>query len=281
MGDLTKFEKWLATHDNGLAPSTRALYCAVMAGLGSKNPIGMLEKARGMSPSHKTNLRAALRYWAEFTGDEELERKLSTRRIGRLVASPGTKARRKAAALSPDELSRFLDELERTDEPPYARPCIGLMAKLGLRVVDMLRLRLDLVEAAFEDGSLVVIGKGDKARRLPAEPVLGYLEELAEFSGWECLADLISEPREGQDRAAYVKIMTLIQRISKRAGIGKIRTHQLRKAVARKLYEDSDHDIDLVSRILGHANIKTTMIYLETEDWLERAGRLMGGGGAQ
>ena len=45
-------------------------------------------------------------------------------------------------------------------------------------------------------------------------------------------------------------------------GYKNIGTHSIRKLFAHTIYEESNHDIELVKHVLNHGDIRTTMRYL-------------------
>lgn len=282
------FGPWLY-ETRGLSGGTIASYLRTLRTVlrAGGNPYDILR--RDHSPAYRAVLASTLRHWAAYTEDAELAAHLDSAATRRLVRRPKTGPGTKRPALSAGELEAFLAILEQRDEPPWARPCIGLMARLGLRSEDMHRLlRADVVAAVASD-RLRVVGKGGKVRWLPSSPVKGELEDLAGIRGWEYLWDLVLAPERIRvsgpsgdlevPSAAYLRLRAEVVALAGEAGIQDMSTHRLRKAAALRLYEASGHDLNRVRKLLGHADPKTTIRYLEVDedDWISETGAMLGG----
>jgi len=216
--------------------------------------------------------------------------------------------RAKTPARLPVVLSR--DEvravIERLDGVPWIMA--GLLYGAGLRLLECVRLRVKDVD--FGRREIVVReGKGGRDRRtmLPAglEPRLRdhlevvrrqHAEDLRRGAGWVELPSALERkyPNAGRDWAwqwvfpatrTYVEPTTkrrrrhhlhesVLQREVKvaviRTGIAKPAScHTFRHSFATHLLEDG-HDIRTVQELLGHRDVRTTMIYTHV---LNRGGR--------
>lgn len=175
----------------------------------------------------------------------------------------------------------------------------GLLYGAGLRLMDCMRLRVKDVDFGY--GQLVVRdGKGRKDRRtvLPKrcrEPLQRHLDrvealhrrDLATGYGVTSLPDALgrkypnasrelawqyvfpsrsrcAHPRTGEIVRHHVHPSSLqkaVKGAARAAGLRKRATcHTLRHSFATHLLE-SGHDIRTVQELLGHADVKTTMIY--------------------
>ena len=169
----------------------------------------------------------------------------------------------------------------------------------GLRVSECVGLRVKDVD--FDRGEIVVrSGKGDKDRRVPLPRVLvpalrAHLErvrrqferDLRSGMGGAALPDALSRKIPGGDRdwpwqwvfpatRSYVEKETGVRRrhhlhdtvvqraftsAVRSAGLAKRATcHSLRHSFATHLLE-SGADIRTIQELLGHSNLRTTMIY--------------------
>jgi integron integrase len=183
-----------------------------------------------------------------------------------------------------------------------------LLYGAGLRLLECLRLRVKDID--FARNQIVVrAGKGDKDRltMLPAvvTTALGkhlrevrrqheddlargfgcvYLPDALERKypranrewGWQWVfpASQISiDPRSGEQRRHHLHESVLqraVKEATRRAGIAKpVSCHTLRHSFATHLIEDG-YDIRTVQELLGHTDVRTTMIYLHV---LNRGGQ--------
>ena len=144
-----------------------------------------------------------------------------------------------------------------------------LMANLGLRVSEVLNLRVNDID--WISGRLVVKGgKGNKDRVLWLNEL--DLEILGRWRGRRSVqAEILFTTLQGEkliDR--YVRAM--VKRLAKSAGIAKdVHPHTLRHTFATDLYRETKN-IRLTQKALGHSDLSTTMIYTHiVDDELEDA----------
>lgn len=134
------------------------------------------------------------------------------------------------------------------------RHAIALGGLGGLRVSESISIGRSDVDSYARD--LVVKGKGEKIRRVPISNSLqGFLNEMPKVGRLAPLSNsharqLISDAAE----AAKVVGST---------GEG-VSSHDLRATFATAVYQDTN-DIVLVQRLLGHANVATTLTYIGTD----------------
>jgi integron integrase len=174
-----------------------------------------------------------------------------------------------------------------------------LLYGAGLRLLEALRLRVKDIDLTMNQ-IIVRDGKGQKDRvtMLPgaAKLLLTHQQELREGLGRDYLphalavkypaadrewgwhyvfpaANLSVDPRSGAKRRHHLE-ESLIQKTVKtavgQAGVSKPATpHTLRHSFATHLLEDG-YDIRTVQELLGHRDVRTTMIYTHV---LNRGGR--------
>jgi len=92
----------------------------------------------------------------------------------------------------------------------------------------------------------------------------------------KCIAMFVRLYREGANpnepllinergkRFRYMSLYSKVKRIGERAGIGKLYPHMLRRTYMVRLYDDKQ-DLRFVQRQVGHANRKTTAIYVRKD----------------
>jgi integron integrase len=225
-----------------------------------------------------------------FFMEEGLGRKLE--QIDFAYATP---RRRVPVVLSREECMRLFDKLEGTSR------LLGELAYgSGLRNLELLRLRIQDVDLAR--GRLIVrAGKGDKDRVTVLStklipPLASHIERLRGLYAedraqkipgvwlpiglarkyphagisweWQWLfpsREISRDPATGLTRRHHLmegSLQAAIREASRRAGIDKrVTPHVLRHCFATHLLE-SGTDIRTVQELLGHADVRTTQIYL-------------------
>lgn len=216
----------------------------------------------------------------------------------------GAKGRQRLpVVLTPHEVRSLLQELDGTTWLVAA-----LLYGTGMRLLEALRLRVKDVDFARRE-LLVRNGKGGKDRVtvLPENLMLPLREQLARAhlrhehdvaAGWGevWLPDALAQkypraarawgwqwvfpspvrsqdPRTGAERRHHLNEASVQKAVSgaaRRAGIVKpCSPHVLRHSFATHLLQDG-YDIRTVQELLGHSDVKTTMIYTHV---LNRGGR--------
>lgn len=137
----------------------------------------------------------------------------------------------------------------------------------GLRVSELVDLRLSRV--SFDDGYMIVEGKGDKQRLVPLSPVASDL--IKEYLPIRKAGPI---KKEGSDilflnrRGApltRVMVFYIIRDLAAAAGITKkVSPHTLRHSFATHLLEGGAN-LRAIQEMLGHESIATTEIYLHLD----------------
>jgi integrase len=139
-----------------------------------------------------------------------------------------------------------------------------LMARLGLRAVEVARLRLQDVD--WRGGELVVRGKGGRIDRMPLPADVGA-----------ALADYLRHGRRpSRCREVFVRtigpdaptargsIVMVPRRVSQRAGIPVVGAHQLRHRAACRVLAGGG-SLAEVAELLRHNDLATTAIYAKVD----------------
>ncbi len=159
-------------------------------------------------------------------------------------------------------------------ESPLERLVIHLELDLGLRRVELIRLKLGDVGTKF----VKVLGKGrmgGKPRKVPT--ILKLTERiLADYMNWrqeqimemyqrfpeyrEPSSLIIVRHRGVMKGAGRTAITNLVRRISTKAGL-KFTGHTLRRTYGRTLWM-AGVKLETIKELLGHEDTKTTLLYL-------------------
>lgn len=162
--------------------------------------------------------------------------------------------------LSQNEVQKMFDVCDNLKH----RVIIGTLYACGLRVSELINLKW-----AHIDRSRMIIniikGKGNKDRQvmLP-QNLLSLLEKYyREYKPKEYVFN-------GQNSLQYSdrSVLQVIKQLAEKAGISKrVYTHLMRHNCFTHLCETGT-DINLIQKLAGHNNVKTTMIYTHISDSL-------------
>ena len=184
----------------------------------------------------------------------------------------GSRLARNREPIEKDVLKAVIDTCD--DSPLGVRDAaiISLMANCGLRRDEVVHLTVSQYNR--EVGKMNVIGKGDKERVIPVPKKVrtrinrwlatvrtnheGYL--FCRVRRWGKVDNSLNKPLTGQ--AIYNMLETRSLSLPDNM---KIKPHALRRFCGTNLLKNG-HDIALVKDVLGHADIKTTQVYIDTTD---------------
>jgi integrase/recombinase XerD len=144
------------------------------------------------------------------------------------------------------------------------RAILETLFSCGLRVSELVNLRISALK--LENGFIVVTGKGNKERIIPAgklvsKMLLNYISQVRTHipvvPGEE---DFVFLNRRGK-HLSRVMVFLMIKDLAKRIGLKKrISPHTFRHSFATALVEGGA-DLRAVQEMLGHESITTTEIY--------------------
>lgn len=166
----------------------------------------------------------------------------------------------KKVSLSEEEVSQLVESIEK----PLLRLAVLFMAKTGLRVNEVVMLKLSAVD--LETNIVHVIeGKGGKYREVPiAESLrtelIDYLQETREADS----EFFFATKKTGRLSAQYIN-RELKMAAEALGWDKKITNHTMRRSFATNLLKKGVN-IVTIQHLLGHASLRTTSIYLNILD---------------
>ena len=157
---------------------------------------------------------------------------------------------------------------------------VEFLYSTGCRVGEV--VKLNRVDVDFATSSVVVVGKGSKSRTVFLSPRAIYLlkaylagrtDNYTALFAWDftnfkdagaeerCIRNVIKNGEPG--RLSKSGVEDMLRQYSRKIGI-RIHPHLLRKTVATHALHNG-MPIDQVQKMLGHAEISTTLIYAQTD----------------
>ena len=147
------------------------------------------------------------------------------------------------------------------------RAIIETLYGCGLRVSELCNLRIDNIN--FDDGILMVIGKGDKQRLVPMsqtslDEIRRWLLDRSRINVKRGEEGILFISRRGQ-RLTRVMVFYIVRGLAEAAGVRKeISPHTLRHSFATHLLEGGAN-LRAIQQMLGHESIATTELYLHLD----------------
>ena len=146
---------------------------------------------------------------------------------------------------------------ERLEPNPQTAFILILQANLGLRIGDVLNLKLNDIVSDGDRYRLDIIEEKTKKERTFTVPTETY-RYMMDY----CLENGIRKT----DRFVQITQRTVQRNVAKAAehlGYKNISTHSFRKFFATSVYVDSGYNIALVQELLQHTDPKTTRKYIK------------------
>lgn len=160
--------------------------------------------------------------------------------------------------LSVGEVAEVLSLIRR----PVIRMCVMLMYTCGLRVSEATHLRIEHIDSRRM--VLYIRGKGGKDRYVPLPKRM--LQELRQY--WKISKPVIwLFPSEKEDVPVDPGVIRRwLRKAVKVSSVNKkVTCHTLRHSYATQLLDEGT-DIRIIQSLLGHASLKSTMVYVHMTD---------------
>jgi integrase/recombinase XerC len=208
---------------------------------------------RGLAKSSISRKLAAVRSWFRFLS----RRGVLTKNATREVRGPRL-SRRLPSFLPKDESKELLDRpVDASEAGRRDHALLELLYASGLRVAECCGLDLDDLDRG--QGTVRVLGKGDKERVVPVgdaalAAIDAYLAGRAKRGG-----ALFTNPRGG--RLTTRSVHRIVRRRARAAGLDRrVTPHTLRHTFATHMLGEGA-DLRLIQELLGHRRLSTTQRY--------------------
>ncbi|SDS95867.1 tyrosine-type recombinase/integrase [Actinoplanes derwentensis] len=183
---------------------------------------------------------------------------------------------------TPEELLRAVSRVDETQRDPWPERDVAVLALAlcaGLRLSEMLALRVGSISGRPGERRVEVAGKGGRPRMVPIESgldaaVVRYVESRrSRFGRVRATAPLLVD-RQGE-ALRRGGLQYLVSSCFRRAGVGDrvprgAQLHALRHTFATRLAEDGANASEIM-RLLGHASLATSQSYIEVTAEQQRA----------
>lgn len=217
----------------------------------------------GISPRSQARLIAGIRSFFKFLRMEGYLDSDPTE----LIESPHV-GKHLPDVLSVEEIDMMIEALpEDKAETPRNHAIIETLYGSGLRVSELVDLKISHI--SFDDGYMIIEGKGEKQRLVPLSPVAMRL--IRDYMPWRNTLpikkgseDILFLNRRGAP-LTRVMVFYIIRDLAMIAGIEKkVSPHTLRHSFATHLLEGGAN-LRAIQEMLGHESIATTEVYLHLD----------------
>lgn len=207
------------------------------------------QQTSGVSRVTIDNIRRILSSFFSWLEDEDYIQKSPVRRIHKVKTCKTVKETYTDEAL---EIMRDGSETVRD------LAMIDLLASTGMRVGEL--VKLNRADIDFENRECIVLGKGNKQRRVYFDArtkihLQRYIDSRND--GNEALFVSLQSPHR---RLEISGVEIRLRKLGKKLGITKVHPHKFRRTLATTAI-DKGMPIEQVQRLLGHQSIDTTLQY--------------------
>lgn len=170
-------------------------------------------------------------------------------------------------AFTDTELEKIRDHCKTIKNPLSRNRALAIVETFlstGCRVGELTGLKISDVN--FQSRTAVVFGKGKKERRVYFNEramlrISEYLNSRGDDGGeWLFVTD-----EKCRKHLSSGGVRTMLKEIGKAAGVSKVHPHKFRRTAATIALRRGMKLTD-IQRMLGHANLETTKIYLDMDD---------------
>lgn len=195
------------------------------------------------------NIRRILSSFFSWLEDEDYIPKSPVRRIHKVKTCKTVKE-----TYSDEALERMRDSCECARDLAI----VDILASTGMRVGEL--VRLDIADIDFENRECIVLGKGNKQRKVYFDArtkihLQNYLNERRDDNS--ALFVSLQKPYE---RLQISGVEIRLRELGKKLDIHKVHPHKFRRTLATMAI-DKGMPIEQVQQLLGHQSVDTTLQY--------------------
>jgi integrase len=242
--------------------------------------------AADLPASSRAFLKAAVRMWSE-TMATEVKGQATPKNVDQVqaaiyrfealqeaIATEKPKGEKTHTWLSKTEVKKLMDSCGDDLAGQRDKLALGLLVCAGLRRQEAADLRFEDVKMQPVKGKfrtvLAVRGKGAKNRTVPVSDALAAaLDEWSTVvGGTGHILRSLGMAQELGESISTVGIFDIVRRHGAAIGKPELAPHDLRRTYAQ-IGHDDGIPISQISKLLGHASIKTTQRYLDLSTDLE------------
>ena len=277
---LTEYEHYLKI-ERGLSVNSISSYSRDIKKLidfsqtnySSKSPISIeketvqqfiYQNAKELNPRSQARLISALKGFFNYLMFENYRKDSPMD----LIESPKL-GRKLPDTLSENEINDLIGAIDLgAPQGERNRAILETLYGCGLRVSELINLKLS--DLYFDEGIILVTGKGDKQRFVPISTInIKYINLYNEYSrkhqkieaGHE---DFLFLNRRGK-KLTRAMVFEIIKRLTEKIGLQKkVGPHTFRHSFATHLLQNGA-DLRAIQQMLGHESITTTEIYVHVD----------------
>lgn len=157
-----------------------------------------------------------------------------------------------------------VDALKSACKKKVDRAMVELLLSSGLRCEELCNLKWDDINFATKDIT-VIEGKGNKNRITMMDDVTRkYLQEYRDSLDYKSDHVFAVKYRGEIKQRTTDSVWRRLKALAKQAGVPEVNPHKFRHTFATTLYKRG-LDVRMIQKLLGHSNLNTTMIYIDSD----------------
>ena len=207
------------------------------------------QKINNCSKTTVDNIRRNISSFFSWLEEEDCILKSPMRRIHKIKTTQTVKD-----IITDEQIVKLRDECTTLRDVAI----IDLLYSTGMRVGELVRLNIEDVD--FSSRECVVLGKGDKERRVYFDAKTKIHLEMYLKSRHDDNCALFVTLDAPHDRLRISGVEVRLRKLGKRLRIERIHPHKFRRTMATRAI-DKGMPVEQVQKLLGHSQIDTTMQY--------------------